>query len=176
MLEKYLEELEAELQKQEYFDIEDALRQTKNQIRRGKKLGKTDEEILDDLGSISECVDNLFVDNCPKSKNEILMNDIIFWGLATPLACLCTLAMIFIAILCGISGAMFTVKAWTDPVFTTAGMKIAAFVLALCGLAMFALAGWLSYKIAMKMRYGISRHLRLKKYSMEKVKNGEYDE
>ncbi len=104
------------------------------------------------------------------------MNDIIFWGVATPVACLCTLAMIFIAVLCGISGAMYLVKAWTDPIFTTAGMKVGAFVLAICGLVMFGLTGLLTYKIALKMRYGILRHLRLKKYSLNKVNSGEYDD
>lgn len=176
MLDKYLENLEKELTSQNYFDIEDALRQTDNQIRRMKKIGKSEEEIIEELGPIQDYIDNLYVDNCPKSKNEILMNDIIFWGVATPVACLCTLAMIFIAVLCGISGAMYLVKAWTDPIFTTAGMKIGAFVLAICGLVMFGLTGLLTYKIALKMRYGILRHLRLKKYSLNKVNSGEYDD
>ena len=159
MLDKYLENLEKELTSQNYFDIEDALRQTDNQIRRMKKIGKSEEEIIEELGPIQDYIDNLYVDNCPKSKNEILMNDIIFWGVATPVACLCTLAMIFIAVLCGISGAMYLVKAWTDPIFTTAGMKVGAFVLAICGQVMFGLTGLLTYKIALKMRYGILRHL-----------------
>ncbi|HRF36022.1 MAG TPA: hypothetical protein PLZ09_01855 [Clostridia bacterium] len=176
MLDKYLENLEKELKSQNYFDIEDALRQTDNQIRRMKKIGKSEEEIIEELGPIQDYIDNLYVDNCPKSKNEILMNDIIFWGVATPVACLCTLAMIFIAVLCGISGAMYLVKAWTDPIFTTAGMKVGAFVLAICGLVMFGLTGLLTYKIALKMRYGILRHLRLKKYSLNKVNSGEYDD
>ncbi len=176
MLDKYLENLEKELTSQNYFDIEDALRQTDNQIRRMKKIGKSEEEIIEELGPIQDYIDNLYVDNCPKSKNEILMNDIIFWGVATPVACLCTLAMIFIAVLCGISGAMYLVKAWTDPIFTTAGMKVGAFVLAICGLVMFGLTGLLTYKIALKMRYGILRHLRLKKYSLNKVISGEYDD
>lgn len=176
MLDKYLENLEKELTTQNYFDIEDALRQTNNQIRRLKKIGKSEEEIIEELGPIQDYIDNLYVDNCPKSKNEILMNDIIFWGVATPVACLCTLAMIFIAVLCGISGAMYLVKAWTDPVFTTAGMKVGAFVLAICGVVMFGLTGLLTYKIALKMRYGILRHLRLKKYSLNKVNSGEFDE
>ncbi len=176
MLDKYLENLEKELTYQNYFDIEDALRQTDNQIRRMKKIGKSEEEIIEELGPIQDYIDNLYVDNCPKSKNEILMNDIIFWGVATPVACLCTLAMIFIAVLCGISGAMYLVKAWTDPIFTTAGMKVGAFVLAICGLVMFGLTGLLTYKIALKMRYGILRHLRLKKYSLNKVNSGEYDD
>ena len=176
MLDNYLENLEKELIAQEYFDIEDALRQTNNQIRRLKKIGKTEEEIVEELGPINDYIDNLFVDNCPKSKNEILMNDIIFWGVATPVACLCALAMIFIAILCGISSAIFLLKAWTDPVFATAGMKVSAFILALCGVAMFGLTGFLTYKIALKMRYGILRHLRLKKYSLEKVNQGEFDD
>lgn len=176
MLDKYLENLEKELTSQNYFDIEDALRQTDNQIRRMKKIGKSEEEIIEELGPIQDYIDNLYVDNCPKSKNEILMNDIIFWGVATPVACLCTLAMIFIAVLCGISGAMYLVKAWTDPIFTTAGMKVGAFVLAICGLVMFGLTGLLTYKIALKMRYGILRHLRLKKYSLNKVNSGEYDD
>ncbi len=176
MLDKYLENLEKELASQNYFDIEDALRQTDNQIRRMKKIGKSEEEIIEELGPIQDYIDNLYVDNCPKSKNEILMNDIIFWGVATPVACLCTLAMIFIAVLCGISGAMYLVKAWTDPIFTTAGMKVGAFVLAICGLVMFGLTGLLTYKIALKMRYGILRHLRLKKYSLNKVNSGEYDD
>ncbi len=176
MLDKYLENLEKELTSQNYFDIEDALRQTDNQIRRMKKIGKSEEEIIEELGPIQDYIDNLYVDNCPKSKNEILMNDIIFWGVATPVACLCTLAMIFIAVLCGISGAMYLVKAWTDPIFTTAGMKVGAFVLAICGLVMFGLTGLLTYKIALKMRYGILRHLRLKKYSLNKVNSGDYDD
>lgn len=176
MLDKYLENLEKELTSQNYFDVEDALRQTDNQIRRMKKIGKSEEEIIEELGPIQDYIDNLYVDNCPKSKNEILMNDIIFWGVATPVACLCTLAMIFIAVLCGISGAMYLVKAWTDPIFTTAGMKVGAFVLAICGLVMFGLTGLLTYKIALKMRYGILRHLRLKKYSLNKVNSGEYDD
>lgn len=176
MLDKYLENLEKELTSQNYFDIEDALRQTDNQIRRMKKIGKSEEEIIEELGPIQDYIDNLYVDNCPKSKNEILMNDIIFWGVATPVACLCTLAMIFIAVLCGISGAMYLVKAWTDPIFTTADMKVGAFVLAICGLVMFGLTGLLTYKIALKMRYGILRHLRLKKYSLNKVNSGEYDD
>ncbi len=176
MLDKYLENLEKELTSQNYFDIEDALRQTDNQIRRMKKIGKSEEEIIEELGPIQDYIDNLYVDNCPKSKNEILMNDIIFWGVATPVACLCTLAMIFIAVLCGISGAMYLVKAWTDPIFTTVGMKVGAFVLAICGLVMFGLTGLLTYKIALKMRYGILRHLRLKKYSLNKVNSGEYDD
>ena len=176
MLKTYLENLKKELERQEYFDIEDALRQTDNQIRRLKKIGKSEEEIVEELGPIEDYIDNIFVDNCPKSENEILMNDIIFWGVATPVACLCTLAMIFIAILCGISGAMFLVKAWTDPVFTTLGMKFAAFILAICGVAMFGLTAFLTYKIAMKMRYGILRHLRLKKYSLGKINNGEFDD
>ncbi len=176
MLDKYLENLEKELASQNYFDIEDALRQTDNQIRRMKKIGKSEEEIIEELGPIQDYIDNLYVDNCPKSKNEILMNYIIFWGVATPVACLCTLAMIFIAVLCGISGAMYLVKAWTDPIFTTAGMKVGAFVLAICGLVMFGLTGLLTYKIALKMRYGILRHLRLKKYSLNKVNSGEYDD
>ena len=138
--------------------------------------GYNEEEIIEELGPIQDYIDNLYVDNCPKSKNEILMNDIIFWGVATPVACLCTLAMIFIAVLCGISGAMYLVKAWTDPIFTTAGMKVGAFVLAICGLVMFGLTGLLTYKIALKMRYGILRHLRLKKYSLNKVNSGEYDD
>ena len=115
MLKTYLENLKKELERQEYFDIEDALRQTDNQIRRLKKIGKSEEEIVEELGPIEDYIDNIFVDNCPKSKNEILMNDIIFWGVATPVACLCTLAMIFIAILCGISGAMFLVKSLDVP-------------------------------------------------------------
>lgn len=176
MLDKYLENLEKELTSQNYFDVEDALRQTDNQIRRMKKIGKSEEEIIEELGPIQDYIDNLYVDNCPKSKNEILMNDIIFWGVATPVACLCTLAMIFIAVLCGISGAMYLVKAWTDPIFTTAGMKVGAFVLAICGLVMFGLTGLLTYKIALKMRYGILRHLRLKKYSLNKVNSGDYDD
>ncbi len=175
MLGSYLENLKKALEEQQYFDIEDALRQTDNQIRRMKKIGKSEEEIIEELGPIQDYIDNLYVDNCPKSKNEILMNDIIFWGVSTPLACLCTLAMIFIAILCGISGAIYLVKAWTDPVFVTVGSKVGAFILAICGLAMFGLTGWLTYKIALKMRYGMLRHLRLKKYSLEKINAGEFD-
>ncbi len=41
---------------------------------------------------------------------------------------------------------------------------------------MFGLTGLLTYKIALKMRYGILRHLRLKKYSLNKVNSGEYDD
>lgn len=177
MLKDYLENLKKELTEQNYFDVEDALRQTDNKIRRLKKLGKSEEEIVKELGPIEIYIDNIFVDNCPKSKNEIIMNDIIFWGVATPVAILCTLAMLFIAILCGISGAIFLVKAWTDPIFTTVGLKIGAFVLAICGVAMFGLTCYLTYRIALKMRYGILRHLRLKKYSLEKINNGEvYDD
>jgi len=40
MLKTYLENLKKEFERQEYFDIEDALRQTDNQIRRLKKIGK----------------------------------------------------------------------------------------------------------------------------------------
>ena len=46
MLSSYLENLKKALEEQQYFDIEDALRQTKNQIRRLKKIGKTEEEII----------------------------------------------------------------------------------------------------------------------------------
>lgn len=176
MLDNYLKELEQELVEQKYFDVEDALRQTDNQIRRLKKIGKSEEEIIDELGPIYDYIDNLYVDNCPKSKNEVLVNDIIFWGISTPVAILCTLAMLFIAILCGISGAIYVVKCWIDPVFSTAGLKVGAFVLAICGLVMFGLTCWLTYKIALKMRYGILRHLRLKKYSMEKLANGDFDD
>ncbi len=176
MLKTYLENLEKELKEQNYFDVEDALRQTNNQIRRLKKIGKSEDEIIEELGPIQNYIDNLYVDNCPKSKNEILMNDIIFWGVATPVAILCTIAMIFIAILCGISSAIYIVKCWIDPVFTTVGMKIGGFVLSICGLVMFGLTGLLTYKIALKMRYGILRHLRLKKYSMQKIADGDFSD
>lgn len=177
MLNDYLENLKKELTNQNYFDIEDALRQTDNKIRRLKKIGKSEEEIIEELGPIDDYISNIFVDNCPKSKNEIIMNDIIFWGVATPVAILCTLAMLFIAILCGISGAIFTVKAWTSPAFTTAGMKIAAFVLALCGIGMFGLTCYLTYRIALKMKYGTLRHIRLKKYSLDRINSGDnYDD
>ncbi len=176
MLDKYLENLKLELTAQEYFDVEDALRQTDNQIRKLKKMGKSEEEIIEELGPIKYYIENLFVDNCPKSKNEILMNDIIFWGVATPVACACTLAMIFIAILCGISGCIYLVKAWTDPIFATLAAKFGAFILAICGIVMFGLTGLLTYKIALKMRYGILRHLRLKKYSLEKINQNEFNE
>lgn len=176
VLSAYLEELKNELVKQDYFDVEDALRQTNNEIRRLKKIGKSEEEIIEEFGDIDDYINNIFVDNCPKSKNEILVNDIIFWGLSTPIACLCTLAMIFIATLCGICGAMYLVKAWTDPIFTTVGMKIGAFALAICAVAMFALTGYLTYKIVMKMRYGMIRHLKLKKYSLDQINSSEIED
>lgn len=176
MIKDYLDNLKKKLTEQNYFDVEDALRQTDNKIRRMKKIGMSEDEIIKELGPIENYIDNIFVDNCPKSKNEVIVNDIVFWGVATPVACLCTLAMLFVAILCGISGAIFVVKAWTDPAFTTIGLKIGAFVLALCGLAMFGLTCFLTYHIALKMKYGILRHLRLKKYVVDKINNGGFSD
>ncbi|MDE6967317.1 MAG: hypothetical protein K2P12_01550, partial [Clostridia bacterium] len=63
MLDKYLENLKLELTAQEYFDVEDALRQTDNQIRKLKKMGKSEEEIIEELGPIKYYIENLFVDN-----------------------------------------------------------------------------------------------------------------
>lgn len=169
MFEEYIEQFANELLKMHYSNTTFAKGQLNRKIEKLKAQEKSDEEIELILGTPENQAEKFIKENCPQTKGQLIMNDIFFFGISVTISTLGTIAMAFIAALCGICGGIFAVTAWTNPAFVSTGQKIAAFFVALCGIVMCVLGLYLTYVIISKMIKSISKHLNERKENLQRI-------
>lgn len=167
--EKFVEDVQIELEKQKFYDIDLALKILDKKIQKQINTGKSEELAVSSLGGARYCANTIINEQCAKSKGEILLNDIIFFGLAMTLCVAGTFALAFMSALTGVCGFIFAVKAWTDPIFATFGQKFGAFSLAIIAILLFALGAYLTYKLTLKIIAGTKKHLTSRKYSLSRL-------
>lgn len=169
MFNQYIDDFEKALQKLHYTNTEYAKNHLKKKIKKLEKQNLTEQSILQTLGAPEVQARNFINENCPKTKGQVIMNDVFFFGFSCLLSTAGTIAMAFVSALCGVCGAIYLVKAWTEPLFVTSGQKIGAFFLALCGLAMCALGFYLTIVIVKKIIVATKKHLTIRKENLQRI-------
>lgn len=169
MFNQYLNDFEKALKKLHYSNTEYAKNYLKRKIKKLEKQNLTEQSILQTLGSPEMQARKFVEENCPKTKGQVVMNDVFFFGFSCLLIAAGTIAMAFVSALCGICGAIYLVKPFIDQIFVTGGQKAGAFFLALCGLAMCTLGIYLTVVIVKKAIAAIKKHLATRQENLERI-------